>query len=131
MALKLARKKTNFIEIIVCYLLDEEGNQIERGHRLRWCGDVDTSWWKKMLKRKEKLEKDEPFRELARLRMEKEKTAALSVSSEVIGDLVEISDQSQESSVEEFNPSTDPKSYKSESKQNTRSNYARRNHGCR
>ena len=56
--------------------------------------------------------------------MEREKTAALSVSSEVIDDLVEISDQSQESSDEEFNPSTDPKSYKSESKLNTRSNYS-------
>ena len=32
-----------------CVLFDE-GNQIERRHRLRWCGDVDTSWWKKILK---------------------------------------------------------------------------------
>ena len=49
--------------------------------------------------------------------MEKEKTEAL-------GDLVETSDQSQESSDEEFNPSTHPKSYKSESKPNTLSNYS-------
>jgi len=88
-----------------CMLVDHEGNKLEQCKRLRWSGEVDSNWWKKMLKRKEKLEKDVQFRQLRQVPLEREKTAGLSVSSEAIDELVSESDKSQEVSDDDFLPS--------------------------
>ena len=105
-----------------CMLVDDEGNKLEQCKRLRWSGEVDSNWWKKMLKKmlKEKLEKDVQFRQLRQVRLEREKTAGLSVSSEAIDELVSESDKSQEGSDDDFFPSSSNMS-KTENNISTRS----------
>ena len=62
-----------------CSLVDEHDNPLEKCARLRWCGKVDSKWWKRMLKRKEKMEKDANFQALLKDRMEKDQFAASSL----------------------------------------------------
>ena len=40
-----------------CLLVGEDGEQLEMCKRLRWCANVDSKWWKSMLKRKQRIEK--------------------------------------------------------------------------
>ena len=41
---------------------------------MRWCANVDSKWWKSMVKRKQRMEKQDNFRELTRRRMEKDES---------------------------------------------------------
>ena len=55
-----------------CLLIGEDGEQLEKCKRLRWCANVGSKWWKSMVKRKQRMEKQDNFRELTRRRMEKD-----------------------------------------------------------
>ena len=55
-----------------CLLVGEDGEQLEKCKRLRWCANVDSKWRKSMVKRKQRMEKQDTFRELTRRRTEKD-----------------------------------------------------------